>query len=492
MSATIAEKLQAVRDAKGAIADAIAARGGSVPELLADYGEAILALPSDAPAAELGDVRFRDLDGRPVRSMTVSEARALESLPELPEHEGLVAKGWNFTLAELKAVRGVTEVAALYETDDGATRFHIEIGEDEDPSQPLVFEYTGTSATVDWGDGTPPETVGGYPSVYYGRYVRISHDYAPASFPAKYVISVKVSGGTAMSLGGISGLYETTGYHLFGEEYDESKTELYGRLRRIECGDCLVEIGPGSLRGCANLEAFVMSGRIAKIGPFAFRGCGSLGFFAFGRGIPEIGESALAEAGGIGNVSIAGNATKVGVNAFRGAGLDGELWIGDGVEIPLNCTNFENSSLKKIRLPLRGNSIGEHAFAGCGDLETLILPKHGGSYVGSFAFLNCVSLRELEIPEGITEIREHVFAGSGIAYLKMPSTIASVGLGAFDFAAGAGTVIDFRTARQVPEAEEGAVVNVGEIVVPDALYAEWCAADVWRSHAGRITKASEA
>ena len=48
------------------------------------------------------DVDFIDYDGTLLYSYTADEFLAMDALPPNPSHDGLVAQGWNWTLAEIK------------------------------------------------------------------------------------------------------------------------------------------------------------------------------------------------------------------------------------------------------------------------------------------------------------------------------------------------------------------------------------------------------
>ena len=55
------------------------------------------------------------------------------------------------------------------------------------------------------------------------------------------------------------------------------------------------------------------------------------------------------------------------------------------------------------------------------------------------------------------------------------------------------TVLDFRSARQIPTlTDEYGVTRAAKIIVPDDLYESWITADIWKKAASVIVKASEA
>ena len=101
---SIASELTRLSDAKADLKRAINAKGGTlVNERLSEYASAVDALlPED-----FGNrIRFIDYDGTLIATKTKAEINAMASdseLPANPSHTGLVAQGWNWTVAQLKA-----------------------------------------------------------------------------------------------------------------------------------------------------------------------------------------------------------------------------------------------------------------------------------------------------------------------------------------------------------------------------------------------------
>jgi hypothetical protein len=69
----------------------------------------------------------------------------------------------------------------------------------------------------------------------------------------------------------------------------------------------------------------------------------------------------------------------------------------------LNC-----SSLEEITLHEGIVEIGIEAFGGCESLSSLVLPSKLNT-IETYAFKNCSALKEITIPEGVLEIRPYAF-----------------------------------------------------------------------------------
>ena len=109
------------------------------------------------PEAEENDVIFIDYDGTIRYSYTASEFAQLTELPPNPKHDGLTAQGWNWDLADAKeyvADYGMHIIGQSYITDDGKTRFYIDLSMLISPTITMnIYQSVSAGVTVSWGDG---------------------------------------------------------------------------------------------------------------------------------------------------------------------------------------------------------------------------------------------------------------------------------------------------------------------------------------------------
>lgn len=165
-------------------------KGTNEPINAQDFSSEIASIQSGGnkyPTYPFADVQFIDYDGVLLHSYTWEEALALEELPPLPSHEGLICQGWNYTLEELKLQNGKCDIGATYITDDGATRICLSIDDLTIPYIDIqVKQSVANGVEFDWGDGSNAET---FDST--SNYV-IRHTYVNKG---KYVISIKVKNG---------------------------------------------------------------------------------------------------------------------------------------------------------------------------------------------------------------------------------------------------------------------------------------------------------
>ena len=151
------------------------------------------------------------------------------------------------------------------------------------------------------------------------------------------------------------------------------------------------------------------------------------------------------------------------------------------------ATAVENSafrdctSLYSVYLPA-AMSIGNFAFRKCSSLTTITF-LHSATNIGSSAFRSCTALKSVSLPS-VTTIESSAFEScSTLSTVYIPAA-TSIKSDAFN-SCSALTSIDFGDTplQSVPYLAPGAFVFVTattcKIIVPDAQYDEWIAADWW-------------
>lgn len=222
------------------VADAIRTKGGTTAELVYpdEFITAIGNIRTEPP--EESDINFWDYDGTLLYSWTLAELATKTELPPLPSHDGLICQGWNWTLQDIKDAGRELDIGALYITNDGKTRLYVDV--DTETWDDFVLNYwqsTRNATTVDWGDGTTPETVN------KDSWIEHRHVYASSG---SYVITMSVKEGTTMRLGNGS-----SGRKLIAN--DETDSGRCAMLRRVEVGARVTTITDQTFQFCSRLES---------------------------------------------------------------------------------------------------------------------------------------------------------------------------------------------------------------------------------------------
>lgn len=75
-------------------------------------------------------------------------------------------------------------------------------------------------------------------------------------------------------------------------------------------------------------------------------------------------------------------------------------------------------------------SIGSKAFSDCSSVSNVVIGSNV-TEIGSYAFSGCGLLQRISIAEGVKTIGDNAFQNSGLHYAELPSTLRSLGAGAF-------------------------------------------------------------
>jgi hypothetical protein len=364
--ATIAENLKTIKDSTEAIKSAIIEKGGTIEGNLTTYASAIANLPSGGgdvnPTAEKNAVTFYDYDGTIRYSYTAEEFLALSEMPPLPTQKGLICQEWNWShedAVEYVTEYGILDVGASYITDDGKTRLYIRIAAEGRMDVPLYFQQTvANGVTIDWGDGSPTETLDGTGNV------NTTHHYSSIG---DYMISFDVADGCTLKLG-----HGVSDYNVMGAAGTEGTG---GRvyclmLNRVDIGSGITEISSYAFQYCYSLSQVIIPKGVTLISSFAFQYCYSLSSLIVPLGVSRIGN-----------------------NAFH------SCYALSSLILPSSFTLFLDNSLHS-----------------CYSLSSVIIPS-GCSVIGASIFRYCQTITSVIIPKSVTTISVYAFQGCyGMAF----------------------------------------------------------------------------
>lgn len=284
------------------------------------------------------DVNFLDYDGTIVAAYSAADFAALDALPANPSHDGLTAQGWNWTLSDAKsyvAAYGKLEIGQMYITHDGKTRLYIEITDILRNDVPIFFgQSVANGVTVDWGDGSAPETFAGTTNV------SVSHVYAATG---KYIITLDPADGCTLNLGSTSASAGTCVMGVTGSNFF-----VYANmLRAVEVGRNVTAIRNSALYSCRLLQSVAIQDGVTAIGNSALYQCGSLQTITIPSSVTSIGSSAFYYCSGLISMKFMSSTppTVASSNAFVNMRSDCKIYVPAGsLEAYTTATNYPNSS----------------------------------------------------------------------------------------------------------------------------------------------------
>lgn len=194
--------------------------------------------------------------------------------------------------------------------------------------------------------------------------------------------------------------------------------------------DGLEEIGVEAFSQCYDLPSIVIPDSVTTIGKDAFSYCDNLSEVTIGKGVELIPEYCFSDNISLTSINIPGNVKRIDDSAFFGCNLssitlnEGIEEIGDGAFYfyPVYddegwTVGAEVSSLKSLSLPNSLKTIGDRAFNGHTELNTL----HIGSGLESFNINAFYDAKLTTIT--IDSANEHLVYTNNIIYSKDYSTL---------------------------------------------------------------------
>ena len=185
---------------------------------------------------------------------------------------------------------GGGEVTPPTTPTDGKTRvyIHLEYGR----TSPMLGVCPKGTVTVDWGDGTEPDTLTGT-STTTVKWTP-THEYTA---PGDYVIALTVKG--TMGFYGNSSSNQCSGILRYASGSDNRNWTYRNAVQKVEIGEGVTSICANAFYNCYSMSSITIPEGVTSIGVGAFYNCYSLASITIQEGITSIGGSAFSNCYGM-------------------------------------------------------------------------------------------------------------------------------------------------------------------------------------------------
>lgn len=195
-----------------------------------------------------------------------------------------------------------------------------------------------------------------------------------------------------------------------GTEYSVTKIGEYAfqgsAVTSVYMPEGIISIDYDAFYECQNLESVTLPESLTTLGREAFSSCKSLRAVKIPSGVTAIPDFCFFGCSSLNSVTIPEGVTAIGSSAFGSCSLSNALTLPESLEKIGNCAFYNNGALRSVNIPAKVKKIEERAFSLCG-------------------------LTGMVIPEGVQTIGSYAFYKNSLENLTLPSTIISIGEGAF-------------------------------------------------------------
>lgn len=174
--------------------------------------------------------------------------------------------------------------------------------------------------------------------------------------------------------------------------------------------------------GCSSLANVNLSNELTEISDYAFYGCNALTSFTFTSEVTTIGTSAFESCAGLTEVTIPASVKSFGSSAFKDCDKLSAVYMSNlAAWCGIDFGNAESNPL----------NYGHRLFLYADEIKDLVVPD-GLTEVKNFTFVGGSNFTSITIPTGVTTIGKYAFDGcSAATSVTVPSTLKAVNTSAF-------------------------------------------------------------
>lgn len=370
------------------------------------------------------------------------------TLPFTPIHDGLEFTGWvsAVPITDNKVIIDKQDIVIMptYKTTSGKTEidFDVKLVDMLNVRIRPIATIDNQIFTVDWGDGSEPETV-----TTSSSYI-LNHTYETSGVYTATLVS--------------NANYYFDSTSSFGNSTTDA-TNLAYAIKNVRLSEQVARISSGAFRYAKRLETISVPKTTYFNGTYIFGDCWSLKALV----VPVVGSTALT--------FLCGNCYTLTYCA-----------VADTLNLIAGQMFTLCYSLKKFTIPTDVTSIGATAFNYCVNLESLCVPD--GCVVNASAFAYTQSLKEMNFPSSVTNIPASLLTNArSIRKIVFKGNITSIATTAFG-TCNSLKEVDLSNCSAVPTLANANAFTTGanyarKILVPASLYDSWIVATNWSNTA---------
>ena len=285
---------------------------------------------------------------------------------------------------------GPSKKEEVYVPKDGESVRTYENGGDD-------YEYMGHYTFINGGTELKLIETGKYFS-YIPQYVEYKSKKYPVTCIGRYACGSRMKD------------YENIGFYSIDIPESVNTIEEYAfaacHAHKISIPSSVKDIGEYAFERCNGLYDIKISEGISVINSKTFWYCDNLTTFSIPKSVKEIKDNAFAYCPNLAFVSIPNSVTSIGKNAFYRSGLT-SITIPNSVTI-IEENAFYGCKIASLTIPGSIEKIDKSTFGNCELLKSVVI-EDGVKEIGRSAFIGCIELGCIEIPETVLSIDDYAF-----------------------------------------------------------------------------------
>lgn len=212
-------------------------------------------------------------------------------------------------------------------------------------------------------------------------------------------------------------------------------------LKKIVIPDTVTEISTCAFMRCTSLTDVELPDTLTAIGNYAFAQCTSLASLKLPESLTTINPEAFTDCYSLSSFDVSECPSfvfddgilynKAKSEIYRASvELEGDIYIDNTVAVIKPGAFSACQKIENLFVPSSVSTIGADAFSNCVSIKKVDL-EQGLTILEAGAFMYCSSLESVSVPTTVTEIGEEAFAYSGISKAVIPEGVTAIGASAF-------------------------------------------------------------